>query len=138
MIGIIAITIVMDIAYLLGRWLPGFSPQLKFFLLLLILLSSFSWLPWWFFLLCRISCTFSDNLLTMTAGPYHRLCCSQPSPWLYFSALLFTLLLFLLFLWDILFHSLGNSPRHISQLYISSLICAVMIFHITATHVIGL
>ena len=32
----------------------------------------FPWLPWWSLWFCRISCTFSDELLSRIVGPYHR------------------------------------------------------------------
>ena len=44
----------------------------KVFLLLSIQFSSFSWLLWCMLWLCRVSYTFSDNLLFSFAGQYHE------------------------------------------------------------------
>ena len=60
----------------LGRWLYGFSPLLKFFLLLFIQLSIFSY---------HVRCPFSANLLSRIVGPYHKPFCYLSTQWLYFS-----------------------------------------------------
>ena len=57
------------IVHLSGRCLSGFSPQLKFFLLLVIPLANFSWLLWGNLWLLQTPCTFLDNLLSSFTGP---------------------------------------------------------------------
>ena len=63
-----------------GRLLSGFLQLLKFFfILLLILFSSLSWLQ------CRISCTFSDGLISRFGWPYRWPFGSQSIPMIHVS-----------------------------------------------------
>ena len=69
-----------------GKYLTGFSPQ-TFFILQLIPLSGFSKIT---LILGRLFRTFSENLASRFARPFYRLFCSQSTPWLPFSASIYS------------------------------------------------